>query len=457
MSFGTDRVHQGKDQPVIQAQVMRKVAMRLIPFLALAYFLNYLDRTNISFAKLTMSEDLGLTETMYGLASGLFFIGYVFLEVPSNLALHRFGARRWIARIMVSWGLVAAAMAFVNSPATLYIARILLGIAEAGFFPGIVLYLTFWFPRAVRVRLIGTFMIALPISSALGAPVSGVIIQYLDGVFGLAGWQMLFMLQGVPTVLLGVAAWFYLTDRPQHAKWLTVPEREWLASTIDAEHQAASDAGHVSVARTLRDPRVWTLGVVYFGIAYGLFALSFFLPTIVGGLAKTFNTKFSILETGLIVAVPFACGAIAMVFWSRHSDRTGERVWHVALPALLAAVSIPLALYTNSPFATMAVISVTAIGIFCALPVFWYLPSTFLAGAGAAAGIALVNTLGAASGLVAPYLTGWLLDATGDSRAAMWLVGGFELVAAMAVLLLRRSIRAADTHRGSKVGVAPSS
>lgn len=449
MSSGTNQVHPHNDQTATQARVMRKVATRLIPFLALAYFLNYLDRTNISFAKLTMSADLGLTETMYGLASGLFFIGYVFLEVPSNLALHRFGARRWIARIMVSWGLVAAAMAFVNTPATLYIARILLGIAEAGFFPGIVLYLTFWFPRAVRVRLIGMFMIALPISSALGAPVSGVIIQYLDGVFGLAGWQMLFLLQGIPTVLLGVAAWFYLTDRPQHAKWLTAPEREWLAATIDAEHQTASDAGHVSVARTLRDPRVWALGVVYFGIAYGLFALSFFLPTIVGGLANTFNTKFSILETGLIVAVPFACGAIAMVFWSRHSDRTGERVWHVALPALLAAVSIPLALYTNSPFATMAVISVTAIGIFCALPVFWYLPSTFLAGAGAAAGIALVNTLGAASGLVAPYVTGWLLDATGDSRAAMWLVGGFELVAAIAVLLLRRSLHAADTHRGS--------
>jgi len=435
---------------------MRKVAMRLIPFLALAYFLNYLDRTNISFAKLTMSEDLGLTETMYGLASGLFFIGYVFLEVPSNLALHRFGARRWIARIMVSWGLVTVAMAFVNTPTTLYIARILLGVAEAGFFPGIVLYLTFWFPRAVRVRLIGMFMLALPVSSALGAPVSGAILQYLDGVFGLAGWQIMFLVQGIPTVLLGVAAWFYLTDRPQHAKWLSAPERTWLAATIDSEHQASSEVGHVSISRTLRDPRVWALGVVYFGIAYGLFALSFFLPTIVGGLATTFNTKFSVLETGLIVAIPFACGAVAMVFWSRHSDRTGERIWHVALPALLAAVSIPAALYTNSPFATMAVISVTAIGIFCALPVFWYLPSTFLAGAGAAAGIALVNTLGASSGLVAPYVTGWLLDATGDSRAAMWLVGGFELIAAIAVLLLRRSIRAADTHRGSTVSVGGS-
>jgi ACS family tartrate transporter-like MFS transporter len=456
MSFGTDQVHPHEDQTAMQTRVMRKVATRLIPFLALAYFLNYLDRTNISFAKLTMSADLGLSETMYGLASGLFFIGYVFLEVPSNLALHRFGARRWIARIMVSWGLVAVGMAFVNTPTTLYIARVLLGIAEAGFFPGIVLYLTFWFPRAVRVRLVGMFMVALPVSSALGAPVSGAIIQYMNGVFGLAGWQVMFLLQGIPTVVLGVVAWFYLTDRPQHAKWLTTPEREWLAGTMDAEHQSASEAGHVSVARTLRDPRVWALGVVYFGIAYGLFALSFFLPTIVGGLAKTFNTKFSILETGLIVAVPFACGAIAMVFWSRHSDRTGERVWHVALPALLAAVSIPFALYTDSPFATMAVISVTAIGIFCALPVFWYLPSTFLAGAGAAAGIALVNTLGAASGLVAPYMTGWLLDVTGDSRTAMWLVGGLELVAVIAVLLLRKSLRTADTHRRSAVSPASS-
>jgi MFS family permease len=342
-------------------------------------------------------------------------------------------------------------MAFVNTPTTLYIARILLGVAEAGFFPGIMLYLTFWFPRAVRVRLIGMFMLALPVSSALGAPVSGAILQYLDGVLGLAGWQMMFLLQGIPTVLLGVVAWFYLTDRPQHAKWLSAGEREWLAATIDSEHQAASKVGHASISRTLRDPRVWALGVVYFGIAYGLFALSFFLPTIVGGLATTFNTKFSILETSLIVAVPFACGAIAMVFWSRHSDRTGERVWHVALPALLAAISIPVALYTNSPFATMAVISVTAIGIFCALPVFWYLPSTFLTGAGAAAGIALVNTLGASSGLVAPYVTGWLLDATGDSRAAMWLVGGFELMAVIAVLLLRKSLHAADTHRGSAV------
>ncbi|MSW63863.1 MAG: MFS transporter, partial [Actinobacteria bacterium] len=367
----------------MQARVVRKVAVRLIPFLGLAYFLNYVDRTNIGFAKLTMSADLGLTETMFGLASGLFFIGYLLFEVPSNIALHRFGARRWIARILVTWGLIAAAMAFVQNAPMLYAFRVLLGIAEAGFFPGIMLYLTFWFPRSVRVRLTGLFMIALPASSALGAPVAGAILQYWDGLFGLAGWRIMFLVLGLPAVVLGVAAWFYLTDRPKDADWLAADERRWLDDTMAAEQQATQASGKHRVRDSLRDPRVWALGLVYFGVTYGLYALSFFLPTIVAGFAESFDTEFSILENGLIVAVPFAVGAVAMVFWSRHSDRTGERVWHVALPALLGAVSIPVALYMESPLATMAVITVTAVGVFCALPVFWYLPSTFLAGAGA--------------------------------------------------------------------------
>jgi MFS family permease len=431
----------------MQARVVRKVALRLIPFLGLAYFLNYVDRTNIGFAKLTMSEDLGLTETMFGLASGLFFIGYLLFEVPSNIALHRFGARRWIARILVTWGLIAAAMAFVQNAPMLYAFRVLLGIAEAGFFPGIMLYLTFWFPRSVRVRLTGLFMIALPASSALGAPVAGAILQYWDGLFGLAGWRVMFLVLGLPAVVLGVAAWFYLTDRPGDADWLAPDERRWLDATMAAEQQATEATGKHRVRDSLRDPRVWALGVVYFGVTYGLYALSFFLPTIVAGFAESFDTSFSILENGLIVAVPFAVGAVAMVFWSRHSDRTGERVWHVALPALLGAVSIPVALYMESPLATMAVITVTAVGVFCALPVFWYLPSTFLAGAGAAAGIALVNTLGNSSGFGAPYITGFLLDATGSSRAGLWVVGVMMLVAGLTVLALRGRLRAADTDR----------
>ncbi len=438
------------DPAGMQARVVRKVAIRLIPFLGLAYFLNYVDRTNIGFAKLTMSADLGLTETMFGLASGLFFVGYLLFEVPSNIALHRFGARRWIARILVTWGLVAAAMAFVPNATTLYIARILLGVAEAGFFPGIMLYLTFWFPRSVRVRLTGLFMIALPASSAFGAPIAGAILQYCDGLFGLAGWRVMFLVLGLPAVFLGIAAWFYLTDRPKDADWLAPDERQWLDDTMTAEQQATQAGGKHRVRDSLRDPRVWALGLVYFGVTYGLYALSFFLPTIVAGFAESFDTTFSILENGLIVAVPFAIAAVAMVFWSRHSDRTGERVWHVALPTLLGAVSIPVALYMESPLATMAVITVTAIGVFCALPVFWYLPSTFLAGAGAAAGIALVNTLGNSSGFGAPYITGFLLDATGNSRAGLWVVGVMMLIAAGTVIALRGRLRAADTDRAPR-------
>ncbi|MBJ7321156.1 MAG: MFS transporter, partial [Rhodococcus sp.] len=327
-------------KPEIETRVVKKVARRIIPFLGVAYFVNYLDRTNIGLAKLTMSDELGLTETMFGLASGLFFIGYLLFEVPSNLALHKFGARRWIARIMVSWGIVAAAMAFVPTAGWLYGLRIVLGIAEAGFFPGVLLYMTMWFPRAYRVRLMGLFMLALPVSSALGAPLSSAIIQYWDGLFGLSGWRVMFLFEGLPAIVLGVITWFYLTDRPSQATWLDDDEKSWL--TAELESEGSSKSAHItgSVKRALTDARVWMLGLVYFGITYGLYSLSFFLPSIVAGFKKTFDANFSLVTTGLIVAVPFAVGALAMVLWSRHSDRTGERTWHVAIPTLIGAVSI---------------------------------------------------------------------------------------------------------------------
>jgi MFS family permease len=434
----------------MRKRVMSKVARRLIPFLGLAYMLNYLDRSNIAFAKLTMSADLGLTETMYGLASGLFFIGYVFFEVPSNLALHRFGARRWIARIMVSWGLVAALMAFVPNAGWLYTGRILLGIAEAGFFPGIILYLTWWFPRADRARLVGLFMVFLPLSSAVGAPISGLILQELHGWLGLHGWQVLFLLEGVPTVLLGIAAWWYLTDRPMQAAWLTPEERGWLHATMEADQEEAAASGHHSFTASLRDVRVWALGGVYFGLGYALFALSFFLPTIVAGFANTFDTSFSVIQTGLIVAVPFGAGAVAMVLWSKHSDRSGERIWHVAGPMLVAGASVPVALYMNSPFATMAVITITAIGLFSAFPVFWYLPSTFLSGSGAAGGIALVNTIGAISGFVAPYVTGWLVDLTGTARIGLWVTGILAMAGALGLVAMSRRLPTDRAAQGSR-------
>jgi ACS family tartrate transporter-like MFS transporter len=443
------------DQSEVGRSALRKIAWRLVPFLGLLYFVNYLDRTNIGFAKLTMSADLGLTETMYGLAAGLFFIGYLAFEVPSNMALHRFGARRWIARIMVTWGICAVAMGFVQGPGSLYTVRVLLGIAEAGFFPGVMLYLTWWLPRAQRVRLIGAFLVAIPVSSALGAPVSAAIIQYADGLFGLEGWRIMFILEGIPAVLLGVACWWYLTDRPSEARWLTAAERDWVTTQIEGEQVDAGPARISSPLRAMTNGRVLGLGLVYFGIVYGLYALSFFLPTVVAGLSERFNTQYSLLETGAVVAVPFAVGAVAMVLWSRHSDATGERTWHLALPAALGGVTIPVALYLDSPLAVMATITLTAVGVFCALPVFWYLPPLVLTGVGAAVGIALINSLGNASGFVAPYLTGWLNDTTGNQRAGLWFVGIAMLAAAVGALLLARSATRTETRRVAVEGARP--
>lgn len=431
------QTHPSSADAELGRRTVRKVTMRLVPFMGLLYFVNYLDRTNIGFATLTMSEDLGMTATMFGIAAGVFFIGYLFLEVPSNLALHKFGARRWIARIMITWGVVASAMAFVPNAETLYVLRFLLGVAEAGFFPGMILYLTYWFPRGERARITGLFMLAIPVSSAIGSPISAAIIQYGDGFLGLAGWRVMFLLEGIPAILLAFVTWFYLTDRPAQATWLAHDEREWLTRTMQAEEEHTAKRFHWPLRRSLTDPRILALAVVYFGVVYGLYALSFFLPTIVAGFAETFNTDFSIFQTGLIVAVPYLVGTVSMVLWSRHSDRTQERVWHVALPIALGAVSIPVALYLGSPFAVMVAVSVTAIGIFGALPVFWQLPGAFLAGAGAAGGIALINSLGNLSGFAAPYITGVLADATGNNEAGLWLVGVVMMIAAVLTLVLR--------------------
>ena len=427
---------QPADSPLAR-RVVAKVSRRLIPFMALLHFINYLDRTNIGFAKLTMSKELALTETMFGLASGIFFAGYLLLEVPSNLALHRFGARLWIARIMITWGIIAAAMAFVPNATWLYVLRALLGVAEAGFFPGMILYLTFWLPRAQRTRMTGFFMLAIPISSVLGSPLSGLIMQYTDGLFGMSGWRNMFLIEGIPAIVLAFVTWFYLTDRPSEARWLEPDERDWLQGTLDAEARETSERHHWPLRKSLTDPRILGLSFVYFAAVYGLYALSFFLPSIVAGFAQMFDTKFSLVQTGLIVSVPYLFGAVAMIWWSHHSDRTGERVWHVAAPMILSGCAIPVALYLQSPVAVMVAMSITAIGIFATLPVFWYLPTTFLTGAAAAGGIALINSLGNASGFFAPYITGFAKDATGDYKLAMFIVGGVMLAGAALTLVLK--------------------
>ena len=423
----------------VSRATLRKVGLRLVPFLGLLYFVNYLDRVNIGFAGPSgMKHDLGLSETVFGFASGIFFLGYLVLEVPSNLALHRFGARRWMARIMLSWGVIATAMVFVPNATVLIVLRFALGVAEAGFFPGILLYLTYWFPQRYRARIVAMFMVAVPISTALGSTLSSLVIQYGGGVFGLAGWRFMFLVEGIPALLLAVLTWFYLTDRPEQARWLSPAEREWLATELSREEAELQQAEHWTLRKALTHRRILGLAAIYGGIAYGLYALGFFLPTIIAGFQQQYGTRYSVVERGLITAVPYVFGAFAMVWWGRHGDRTGERRWHVALPTIIGGLAIPIALYLGNPFAAMTAVTVCAVGVLAALPTFWALPSTFLSGAAAAGGIALINSLGNISGFAAPYITGWLKDFTGTQRAGLWVVGVYMVLAGLGALALRR-------------------
>jgi MFS family permease len=414
-----------------------KVTRRVIPFLGLLYFVNYLDRVNIGFAGPNgMNDELGMTATMFGFASGIFFFGYLFLEIPSNIALHRFGGRRWLARIMLTWGIVSTAIAFVPNAPTLVALRFLLGVAEAGFFPGIILYLTFWFPQRQRSRAISLFMVAVPVSTAIGSTLSSLVIDWGHGVFGLAGWRFMFLVEGLPAIALAFACWFYLTDRPAQARWLDTDEKQWLEATLADERAAAGAGQHWPLTKVLSHRRMLALAFIYFGIVYGLYAVGFFLPTIVAGFAQQYGSELSIIGRGVVTAVPWAVAAVVMVPWARHADRTGERIWHVAIPAIVGGVSIPAALYMANPYLAMLAITVSTCSIMCAMPVFWALPSEFLTGTAAAAGIALINSLGNLSGFGGPYVTGWLTDLTGDSKVALWVIGAFSLLAAGLVVLL---------------------
>ncbi|GAA4926993.1 sugar phosphate permease [Actinomycetospora succinea] len=422
-----------------------------MPLLGVLYFVNYLDRVNIGFAGPNgMNKELGLTATMFGLASGIFFIGYLLLEVPSNLALHRFGARRWITRILVSWGIVASIMAFAPNATVLIILRFLLGVAEAGFFPGIILYLTFWFPAEYRARAVGWFMVAVPISTAVGSTVSALIISAGDGLFGLTGWRVMFLFEGIPAILLGIVTFFALTDRPEQARWLTEDERSWLRRRLDAEAAQVEAADHWPLRRALTAPRILALAFVYFGVTYGLYALGFFLPTIVSDFEQQFGTKLSTIDKGMVTSIPYVVAAIGMVVWSRAADRAASRTdggflagergrrWWLALPMILGGVAIPIALYLEDPYSAMAAVTVCAVGTCAALPTFWPLPSQFLTGAAAAGGIALINSLGNISGFAAPYITGGLADLTGSQRAGLWVVGIVTVVAAVVALSVGR-------------------
>jgi ACS family tartrate transporter-like MFS transporter len=389
------------------SSAIRKASLRLIPFLVLCYAVSFLDRVNVGFAALAMNEDLGFTPEVFGLGAGIFFVGYILCEVPSNLALHRFGARFWIARIMISWGVVATAMAFVAGERSFYLLRFALGIAEAGFFPGIILYLTYWFPREERARIVSLFMTAVPLATVVGGPVSGALLG-LHGLGGIAGWRWLFLIEGMPAVLLGIVALLFLTDRPKDAAWLTPSERSALEDRLAQEVRETKVYGLDAVGQALTNPRIVALGLLYFCIVVALYGIGFWMPQVL----KTYG--LSNLAIGFLTALPYLVAAFGMVAAGRHSDITGERILHVGVPLFLAAAAFVWSSIAGPLPLVMVALTLATLGIYAAIGTFWALPSAILTRTGAAAGLALINSIGNCGGFAAPVVIGWLKGATGD-------------------------------------------
>ncbi len=407
--------------------VYRKVVWRLVPFLFLCYVVAYLDRVNVGFAKLQMMADLKFSDTVYGIGAGIFFVGYFIFELPSNLMLARTGARVWIARIMVTWGIISSGMMFVTSAESFYIMRFFLGVAEAGFFPGIILYLTYWFPAARRARIIALFMTAIAFSGVIGGPVSGWIMQAFAGYNGLAGWQWLFVLEGIPSVIVGICVLLYLDDSVQGANWLSDDEKAFLKSDLEQDEQTKA---HMSVGSVLTNAKVWLLAIIYFCCIMGLYGISFWLPQLI----KTAGVK-DVLQVGLLTAIPYGAAAIGMVLISRNSDLTGERRWHIAVCAVMGAAGLLMSTLFNDQIAlSMAALTIATIGILATLPLFWTLPTAFLGGVAAAAGIAIINSVGNLAGFLSPYLVGAIKDATGSTNSGMYVLAASLCLGALCVL-----------------------
>jgi sugar phosphate permease len=410
---------------------MRRVTARVVPFLLACYFISFLDRVNVSFAALQMNADLGLTKADYGLGAGLFFITYCLFEVPSNLMLYRFGASRWIARIMLSWGVCAAAMAFVVGPMSFYAMRLLLGAAEAGFFPGVLFFLTLWFPAAYRGRVMGLFMGGVAISGLIGAPLSGALLS-LDGMLGLRGWQWLFILEGVPAILLAPICLFYLQDSPAKARWLAAPQRDWLTATLAGEERQREAKQKHSVFQALTNPRVLFLAAMYFTNVCLLNGILFFLPLILKGFGM------SNMQTGLVAAIPSAFALVAVIWWGRRSDAKRERYGHAAFANFLGGAALLASVLVAEPAARIALITVAFSATLAFTAPFWTIPSSFLSGAASAGGFAAISALGVLGGFVAPSIIGYLGDVTGDFHAGLGGVGVLAMVLAAAFYLVGR-------------------
>ncbi|UGB01661.1 MFS transporter [Leclercia sp. G3L] len=421
----------------IEQRVMRKITLRIVPFIMLLYFIAFLDRVNIGFAALTMNTDLGFSPAVFGFGAGIFFLGYFLFEVPSNLILHKVGARIWIARVMITWGMVSGGMAFVQGTTSFYTLRFLLGVAEAGFFPGIILYLSYLFPAQKRAQVTAIFMAAAPISTALGSPISAALLE-MHGMMGFAGWQWMFVLEAVPAVILGVVVLFWLTDRPEKAKWLSEEERGWLIATLQREQAAKQATAQHSVWKGLLDKRVLALSLVYFGTSAGLYTLGIWSPQII----KTLGV--SSMTVGLLNAIPAVLAVAAMVLWARHSDKTGERSWHVIAACIVAAAGLFMAGSTTSIVGVILALTIVNCGISASKPPLWSMPTLFLSGSAAAAGIATINSLGNLGGFVGPFMIGLIKQQTGSYTWGLWFVAGLLILSSIVVLWLSASSRKAQ-------------
>ncbi|HEY4126095.1 MAG TPA: MFS transporter [Rhizomicrobium sp.] len=414
-----------------EAAVFSKCAWRLIPFMGLLYVANFLDRVNVGFAALSMNADIGLNAEAYGLGAGMFFIGYFFFEIPSNIAMEKFGARLWIFRIMLTWGVVSMATAFVTGPVSFSVLRFLLGACEAGFFPGMILYLTYWFPAASRGQFSALFLAAIMVANIIGAPISGSILHWTGGVGGLKSWQWLFLLEGLPSCILAFVSLIYLPSKPADAKWLSAEEK-----TIVATALARDDLPQGNLRAGLSDPRIWMLALADFGIILTVYGIGLWLPQIVKALG------FDDLQTGFVVAVPYVATMIAMIVWARLSDARGERIRHIIQPTLIAAASLLIAAFLGANPWTVVALTVATMGVYAALVVLWTLPQSFMSGTAAAAAIALVNCVANLGGFLGPTVVGYLKQATGSYTAAMGFLSMGLVMTAIVITGLSRSIPA---------------
>ena len=417
-----------------EKKTIRKVTRRIIPLLFLLYIISYLDRANVGYAALEMNEALGLTSKMFGLVTGIFFIGYFLFEVPSNILMQKFGARVWITRILFTWGIISMATGFAQNATQLYIIRFLLGIAEAGLFPGIILYLTYWFRAKERASTIAMFMTAIAVSYIIGAPVSTLIIDHIHWM-NVPGWRWMFIIEGAPAVILGFVTYFYLTDRPEQAKWLTVEEKNWLISELRKDEELREKQGQQTSSHktALTDPKLWYLALIYFVYTAGTLGVGYWMPQIIKGLSSYLTNT----QIGFIATIPYIIASIVMNYWSRRSDRTGERRLHTALPLLVAGLTLLSVGMVSNPFIAMIFITISLAAMYCFKGPFWSLPTMILSPATVAVGIAVINSIGSLGGFVGPYAVGWLKDATGKMQAGLIFLSIILIIAFILVLAIK--------------------